>query len=86
MNLRCAVIEIIRNISDRKFALETIEDKTVLTTDLFFDSVQIIQLIVDVEKYFGFEIEDDDLEIEKFTVFENLISIIEKNLKQRKVR
>ena len=55
-------------------------DETVLTSDLGFDSVQIISLIVELESQFNIEIDDDDLDIEKLTVYSSLYKMVTNKL------
>ena len=56
--------------------ISEINDNTVLTKDLGFDSVQIISLIVEIESQFDIEIEDEDLDIEKLTVLKTLTDMV----------
>ena len=57
-----------------------IRDETVLTSDLGFDSIQIISLIVELESQFNIEIDDDDLDIKKLTVYSSLYSMVTNKL------
>lgn len=68
--------EIIIEVAYRGVQVSEINDATVLTTDLGFDSVQIISLIVESEAQFKIEIEDDDLDIEKLTIYKNLYAMV----------
>ena len=53
-----------------------ITNKTNLIDDLHFDSVELIQFIVRLEEEFNIELDDDDLEIEKIVVFDELVKVI----------
>lgn len=71
---------VIKDVSIRDIDIKDITNETVLTSDLGFDSVQIISLIVELESNFDIEIEDDDLDIEKLTVYKSLLDLISKKL------
>lgn len=81
MKLQEELKKVIINVATSNINVSDINDDTVLTRDLGFDSVQIISLIVEIEAQFNIEIEDEDLDIEKLTVFNNLYSTIAKKLK-----
>lgn len=55
---------------------EKIINKTNLVEDLNFDSIELIHFIVRVEEEFDIEFDDDDLEIDKIVVFEELVRVI----------
>lgn len=59
---------------------EEISDETKLLDELEYDSVKIVELIVDIEEEFDFEFEDDDLVIEKYEIFKNLNSLVERRI------
>ena len=72
--------QIIVDVATNSIELSVINDLTVLTNDLGFDSVQIVNLIVELEVQFGIEIDDDDLDIEKLTEYHNLLEMIKNKL------
>lgn len=72
--------QIICEVATRDIDISEITENTVLTMDLAFDSVQIISLIVELESKFDIEIEDDDLDIEKLTVYQNLSDMIKRKI------
>lgn len=76
MNIQEKLMEIIAEVATREIDISKINDETILTSDLGFDSVQIIQLIVELESQFEIEIEDEDLDIAKLTVYKNLYEMI----------
>ena len=80
MEFKKKLEKIITKIASMEVDVCEINDNTILTRDLGFDSVQIISLIVEIESQFDIEIEDDDLDIEKLTVFKNLIDMISNKL------
>lgn len=72
MEIKEKLKKIIVDIASIAVGISEINDNTILTKDLGFDSVQIISLIVEIESQFDIEIEDEDLDIEKLTVFKTL--------------
>jgi len=76
MNLNEKLKKIIAEVALKEVNESIINDDTVLTSDLGYDSVQIIQLIVELESQFQIEIEDDDLDIDKLTIYRNLRDMI----------
>lgn len=61
--------------------IEEIIPETNLIKDLGFDSIIIIQLIVDIEEEFGFTIDDNDFDLDNFVIYELLLNYIESHLK-----
>jgi acyl carrier protein len=80
MDIKEKLIRIIEEISNKEVDTLVFREDTTLTRDLGFDSINIIQLIVEVEAQFNIEIEDDDLGVENISNFGKLCSIIEKKL------
>lgn len=76
MEIKEKLKKIIVDIASIAVGISEINDNTILTKDLGFDSVQIISLIVEIESQFDIEIEDEDLDIEKLTVFKTLTDMI----------
>lgn len=72
--------QIIVNISNQEISISDIKSETILTTDLGFDSVKIIELIVEIETAFDIEIDDDDLDIEKLTIFGKLNNLVKSKI------
>ncbi len=70
---------IIRN-STIALAENDIQDDTDLISDLGFDSVKLIQLVVDIENKFGFEFQDEDLSFEILSKYSDLQEYIEKRI------
>lgn len=82
MNIKERLKKIIVDIAPISVDVSEINDDTVLTKDLGFDSVQIISLIVEIESQFDIEIEDEDLNIEKLTVLKTLTDVVVNKHKQ----
>ena len=55
-----------------------ITESTDLMEDLGFESVNLVELIVDIENEFGIEIEDEFLDIEVLSSFNRLVDMLEK--------
>lgn len=70
-------------IKDDDIAPEDINDDTVLIGEngLFFDSVDVLELIVELENRYGIKIQDNDIIREKFKTFLTLYQFIEDNKK-----
>lgn len=76
MNIHDELKKIISEISNQNIDISNIGDETILTNDCGFDSIQIISLIINVESKFDIELSDEDLDIEKLTVYKTLYEII----------
>jgi acyl carrier protein len=74
---------IIDAIKDVTLKLEDIGDDTELVSPsgLFFDSVDILDLIVKIEKRYGIKIKDNDIIKEKFRTFETFYNFLNDNEK-----
>jgi acyl carrier protein len=59
---------------------EQISDTSKLVEDFLFDSIMMIELIVELENEFDIEIDETDLVFEEFNVFQSLVKIIEKTV------
>ena len=51
-----------------------------MSKDLGFDSIMMIELIVEIEEEFDIEIDDEDLVFEEFDHFSSLVEIVDKQL------
>lgn len=63
--------------------VKQINDDTDLVQDFEFDSINIIQLVVKLETEFDIEIDDDDLILEKLSLYKGLAEIIEKKISEK---
>ncbi|MCR5753925.1 MAG: acyl carrier protein [Acetatifactor sp.] len=59
---------------------EQISNTSKLVEDFYFDSIMMIELIVELENEFDIEIDETDLVFEEFNVFESLVKIVEKTV------
>jgi len=75
--------QVILNVTKSTDGIETINDDTQLIGEdgLFFDSIDVLELIVEVEKKFGIKIKDKDLnqnKLDTFKIFHDFLSTNEK--------
>lgn len=82
MNIEQKLKDVIANVATQDVDAESITEKTILTNDLGYDSVQVIKLVVELENEFNIEIDDDDLDIENLTVYSKLHKMIERKTKE----
>ena len=47
-----------------------------------FDSMAVVQLLVALEEFYGFEVEDDEIEADLFTTFGSLSDFVARKLKK----
>lgn len=59
-----------------------INEDTDLVRDFNFDSINLIQLVVNIEKTFNIEINDEDLAIEKISQYKELVMMLEVKLSE----
>lgn len=76
MNIDQKLKKLIADVAIKDVVIENIYEDTILTNDLGYDSVQIIELIVELENEFKIEIDDDDLDIEILSVYSKLRTMI----------
>ncbi|MBP7553998.1 MAG: acyl carrier protein [Spirochaetes bacterium] len=71
-------------INDSDVKEDSITDETVLIGEdgLFFDSIDVLELIVQIEKKYGIKIKDNDLIQEKFKTFKTFFDFINENEKK----
>ena len=60
-----------------------INEDTDLVRDFNFDSINLIQLVVNIEKTFNIEINDEDLAIEKISQYKGLVMMLEDKLSEQ---
>ncbi|MCP4153817.1 MAG: acyl carrier protein [bacterium] len=59
-----------------------LKEETSLINDIGLDSIQILELIVAIENKFKFSIDTDEINIEIFDRFADLVDFIEENVKK----
>ena len=67
------LIDIINSICEKKVV---IDEFTSLSNDVSFTSIHFVQLIVEIETAFGFEFEDDEMDLAKLDCVGNLNNIV----------
>lgn len=60
-----------------KEMVDSISDETSLVNDLALDSIQILELIVAIEKEFDFSCEADELDLDIFDKFQRLVDFVD---------
>lgn len=79
-DLQEKLMQIISVCSNMEINKDQITDETNLITDFQFDSVKIIEMIVQLEREFNIEIEDVDLDIAVLTKYRLLERLIQKKV------
>lgn len=51
-----------------------------LVNDLGFDSMQVIDLIMEIEQKFDFDFDDDEMDIELICDFQELVKLVEQKI------
>ena len=74
---------IIETIKDDDITVNDINDNTILVGEngIFFDSVDVLELIVELENKYGIKIQDNDLIKEKLKTFDSFYDFIQENKK-----
>jgi amino acid adenylation domain-containing protein len=78
--VRANVLKIINDILEEKSICGDIDQESL--ADIGFDSISYVQMIVAIEKCFGFEMEDEFLDYNGFPTFGDFISYLEKRFKE----
>lgn len=78
MNVCDVLKDMIMSLSPNCISGEAISSSTDLIKDLGFDSIIIVQLIINVETEFGFEFDDEMLGFEGIVNFGKLVEYVEK--------
>lgn len=75
LKIRETLIDLIMDISGQSIESDNLNIS--LTNDLNFDSLMFIRLVVEIEKIFSIEFDDEFLLIEKIDQIETLLTYIE---------
>jgi len=84
-NLREELIDLILQIvNDPDLNRNDIKEDTELVgkNGLFFDSIDLLELIVELEKRYGIKIKDNDIILKHFVTFENFYNFVAENGKK----
>jgi acyl carrier protein len=70
-------------IKDDDITIETIQDNTELIGEngIFYDSVDVLELLVELENKFGIKVKDNDIVQKKLKTFNTLYQFIIENSK-----
>lgn len=68
--------ETIMRYSKLKIGFADITDDSEVINDFGYDSVSTIRLVIDIEKVFGIEIDDEDLSLEKVGKYSSLKKLV----------
>lgn len=69
---------IIIDIKGEIISPEEVRDDFNLIEDMEFDSLKMIELILNIEEVFNIEIDDEELEIETLSNFQSILLLIQK--------
>ena len=71
-------------VNDKTLTIDSIQDDTNLIGEngLFFDSIDVLELVVQIEKRYGIKIKDNDIIQEKFKTFSTFYNFITENEKK----
>lgn len=83
MNTKKRLIKVIKKTANELNELVDITDNVNLVEMYNFESIKIIQLIINIEEEFGIEIGDDELDIQNIVIVGNIVRMIEKKLNER---
>ncbi|WP_391204469.1 acyl carrier protein [Psychrobacillus sp. L4] len=70
--------ELIINNSKGQLTAEEIKEDSSLIEEFGFDSLQMIQLIIDIEEHFDFMFDEEDLFVEGLSTFGSFMRLVEK--------
>ena len=75
MSIKAKLIDLILRCSDESLYVDIVDD-TNLMIDLSYSSINLIELIVEIEGEFDIEIPNEDLNIERLSNFKELLNIV----------
>lgn len=75
---------IVNIIKDNDLTIEKINDETLLIGEegLFFDSIDVLELVVEIEKKYKIKIKDNDIILDRFKTFLSFYHFIIENEKK----
>jgi acyl carrier protein len=76
------LIEIVRSNLSEVFSDENITEDTDLLKESGFDSISLMQLVIDIEEAFQIEF-DDDIDINEITNMKRLNDYVEKKINEK---
>lgn len=80
MNIEKRLKNLIMNVAMNGIREEDITRDTILTIDLGYDSIKLVELVVEIENEFNIIMDDEDLDIEKLSKYSKLLDSITEKL------
>ncbi len=77
MDVESRLLKILREKLEVSEAVDIKPEYSLQTLDI--NSVSFVKLVVEIEKEFGFEFQDDSIDMNKLSTVKNLIEFIEEN-------
>jgi len=77
MDVESRLLKILREKLEVSEAVDIKPEYSLQTLDI--NSVSFVKLVVEIEKEFGFEFQDDSIDMSKLSTVKNLIEFIEEN-------
>lgn len=89
MNRETITARIKKVLSSNRFMalkemVDSITDETSLVEDLALDSIQILEMVIEMENEFNFRCEPDELNLDMFVRFSRLVDFVEKKINKGK--
>ena len=80
MSVEKVLKEMIVELSKREIDVSCITESTDLISDLDFDSINVVQLIVNIERMFDIEFDDNVLAFDAIINFKTLAECVERQI------
>ena len=84
-NIKAKLIEMIIQNARKNISSEDIKEKTLLIEDLEYDSINLIELMVQIEQEFDIEFLSTEMLIDNINCFGSLLTFISKQVQGVKV-
>jgi len=84
-NIKAKLIEMIIQNARKNISSEDIKEKTLLIEDLEYDSINLIELMVQIEQEFDIEFLSTEMVIDNINCFGSLLTFISKQVQGVKV-
>ncbi len=80
MNIEMVLKEMIRSLSPQQITVDSIFETADLIKDLGFNSINLIQLVINIENEFNIEFDDAMLGFESLIIFNNLVKYVKEKI------
>lgn len=81
MDVENTIKNLIMTIANGGMHEEDITIDTILTNDFEFDSIKIIELVIEIEDQFNIILDDENLTIEKLSSYASLVEIVKEKIR-----